>query len=127
MNRCSSISAPARRYFPVPRQLIVLQPIVGHDNLQLVRAEQRFHRVAARYPLVLTDRTSTAQAGDEPVLIHQRTGAPVAVSPLHAVDDDNFPVPRQLIVLQPIVGHDNLQLVRAEQRQRLVAACRADA
>jgi hypothetical protein len=67
----------------------VLQPIVGHDNLQLVRAEQRFHRVAAqrrdrhreqlqqrgirvgvvsrgyggkaeRYPLVLTDRTSTA-------------------------------------------------------------------
>lgn len=30
---------------------------------------------ADRYPLVLDDRTSTAQAGDEPVLIHQRTGA----------------------------------------------------
>jgi tetraacyldisaccharide 4'-kinase len=39
---------------------------------------------ADRYPLVLTDRTSTAQAGDEPVLIHQRTGAPVAVSPLRS-------------------------------------------
>lgn len=35
---------------------------------------------ADRYPLVLDDRTSTAQAGDEPVLIHQRTGAPVAVA-----------------------------------------------
>lgn len=33
------------------------------------------------YPLLLTENTSTAQAGDEPVLIFQRTGAPVAVSP----------------------------------------------
>ncbi len=39
---------------------------------------------ADRYPLVLDDRTSTAQAGDEPVLIHQRTGAPVAVAPLRS-------------------------------------------
>jgi tetraacyldisaccharide 4'-kinase len=30
------------------------------------------------------DRTSTAKAGDEPVLIFQRTGAPVAVSPLRS-------------------------------------------
>ncbi|EKN4704553.1 tetraacyldisaccharide 4'-kinase [Yersinia ruckeri] len=33
------------------------------------------------YPLVLNEQTSTAQAGDEPVLIYQRTGAPVAVAP----------------------------------------------
>lgn len=33
------------------------------------------------YPLVLTTSTTTAQAGDEPVLIYQRTGAAVAVSP----------------------------------------------
>lgn len=39
---------------------------------------------AAHYPLVLTPRTSTAEAGDEPVLIYQRTGAPVAVSPVRA-------------------------------------------
>lgn len=39
---------------------------------------------AERYPLVLDDRTSTALAGDEPVLIHQRTGAPVAVAPLRS-------------------------------------------
>ncbi|MDK9586242.1 tetraacyldisaccharide 4'-kinase [Lelliottia wanjuensis] len=36
---------------------------------------------AERYPLLLTNATTTAQAGDEPVLIFQRTGAPVAVSP----------------------------------------------
>ncbi len=36
---------------------------------------------ANHYPLVLTNDTSTAEAGDEPVLIYQRTGAPVAVAP----------------------------------------------
>ncbi|RKQ39704.1 tetraacyldisaccharide 4'-kinase [Enterobacter sp. R1(2018)] len=36
---------------------------------------------AERYPLILTADTATAQAGDEPVLIYQRTGAPVAVAP----------------------------------------------
>jgi len=36
---------------------------------------------AEQYPLLLTSQTTTAQAGDEPVLIFQRTGVPVAVSP----------------------------------------------
>lgn len=36
---------------------------------------------AARYPLLLTPQTTAEEAGDEPVLIYQRTGAPVAVSP----------------------------------------------
>ncbi|WP_299997425.1 tetraacyldisaccharide 4'-kinase [uncultured Cedecea sp.] len=36
---------------------------------------------AASYPLILTSDTSTAEAGDEPVLIYQRTGASVAVAP----------------------------------------------
>ena len=36
------------------------------------------------YPLVLSESTTTGQAGDEPVLIYQRTGAPVAVSPLRS-------------------------------------------
>ncbi|CNE16807.1 tetraacyldisaccharide 4'-kinase [Yersinia similis] len=39
---------------------------------------------SAVYPLLLSDDTTTAQAGDEPVLIFQRTGAPVAVSPKRA-------------------------------------------
>lgn len=37
---------------------------------------------AGRYPLVLDAHTSSDQAGDEPVLIFQRTGAAVAVSPV---------------------------------------------
>ncbi|MCU6670915.1 tetraacyldisaccharide 4'-kinase [Enterobacteriaceae bacterium H4N4] len=39
---------------------------------------------ADKYPLLLTADTTTAQAGDEPVLIFQRTGAPVAVSPVRS-------------------------------------------
>lgn len=39
---------------------------------------------AEHYPLLLTGQTTTAQAGDEPVLIFQRTGAPVAVSPVRS-------------------------------------------
>lgn len=37
---------------------------------------------SAHYPLILTAATGTQEAGDEPVLIYQRTGAPVAVSPV---------------------------------------------
>jgi hypothetical protein len=33
---------PSITTISVPRQLIVLQPVVGDDNLQIVRAEQRF-------------------------------------------------------------------------------------
>ncbi|TKI07563.1 tetraacyldisaccharide 4'-kinase [Martelella alba] len=39
---------------------------------------------AEHYPLCLDETTTPAQAGDEPVLIYQRTGAPVAVSPRRA-------------------------------------------
>ncbi|OAT75767.1 tetraacyldisaccharide 4'-kinase [Mangrovibacter phragmitis] len=36
---------------------------------------------SAHYPLLVGPDTATSQAGDEPVLIYQRTGAPVAVAP----------------------------------------------
>ncbi|MGL6116804.1 tetraacyldisaccharide 4'-kinase [Plesiomonas sp.] len=36
---------------------------------------------ATQYPLLLNEHTLATQAGDEPVLIYQRTGAPVAVDP----------------------------------------------
>ncbi|RWX55429.1 tetraacyldisaccharide 4'-kinase [Photobacterium chitinilyticum] len=39
---------------------------------------------APYYPYPVSADTSTAEAGDEPVLIHRRTGAPVAVSPKRA-------------------------------------------
>ncbi|MBK5144788.1 tetraacyldisaccharide 4'-kinase [Budviciaceae bacterium BWR-B9] len=37
-----------------------------------------------RYPLVLDRNTTTDVAGDEPVLIYQRTGVPVAVAPVRS-------------------------------------------
>lgn len=37
---------------------------------------------AEHYPLVLDAQTTAAEAGDEPVLIYQRTGATVAVAPV---------------------------------------------
>ena len=61
---------------------------------------------AERYPLCLTPETTTDQAGDEPVLIYQRTGAPVAVSPVRA------DAVRALLAqhpLQIIVTDDGLQ------------------
>ncbi|CUX97437.1 tetraacyldisaccharide 4'-kinase [Candidatus Hoaglandella endobia] len=39
---------------------------------------------ADHYPLVLNDATDSKQCGDEPLLIRQRTGAPVAVAPRRA-------------------------------------------
>ncbi len=39
---------------------------------------------AEAYPLLLNTSTTTRQAGDEPVLIYQRTAAPVAISPNRA-------------------------------------------
>jgi hypothetical protein len=60
-------------------------------------------------------------------LAHRPGRQPPAVAKAaHAVNNDNFSVPRQLIVLQPVVGHDNLQIVRAEQRFHRVAAQRSD-
>jgi tetraacyldisaccharide 4'-kinase len=39
---------------------------------------------ASQYPLLLTPQTSSLEAGDEPLLIYQRTGAPVAVAPVRS-------------------------------------------
>ncbi|WPG22369.1 tetraacyldisaccharide 4'-kinase [Kosakonia cowanii] len=65
---------------------------------------------ADRYPLLLTPETSTAQAGDEPVLIYQRTGAPVAVSPdrCEAVNALLSQHPLQLIVTDDGLQHYRL-------------------
>lgn len=65
---------------------------------------------ADRYPLLLTPETSTAQAGDEPVLIYKRTGAPVAVSPdrCEAVNALLSQHPLQLIVTDDGLQHYRL-------------------
>jgi tetraacyldisaccharide 4'-kinase len=53
-------------------------------GLQVGVVSRGYGGKAARYPLLLTAETSTQEAGDEPVLIAQRTGAPVAVSPVRS-------------------------------------------
>ena len=61
---------------------------------------------APHYPFQLNETSTGAQAGDEPVLIHQRTGCPVVVSPkridaaLHLIQHCNVNV---------IISDDGLQ------------------
>ncbi|NHB95221.1 tetraacyldisaccharide 4'-kinase [Photorhabdus stackebrandtii] len=66
---------------------------------------------AENYPLLVTDNTTTAQAGDEPVLIHRRTGAPVAVAPkrVEAVKALLADTPLDIIVTDDGLQHYALQ------------------
>lgn len=61
---------------------------------------------AAQYPLNVTSQTTTNEAGDEPVLIYQRTGAAIAVSPSRS---DAVQVLLQAQSLDVIVTDDGLQ------------------
>lgn len=72
---------------------------------------------AERYPLLLTAQTTTAQAGDEPVLIFQRTGAPVAVSPVRV---DAVKALLAAHDLQLIVTDDGLQHYRLARDKEIV-------
>ncbi|ANR77986.1 tetraacyldisaccharide 4'-kinase [Kosakonia sacchari] len=72
---------------------------------------------AERYPLVLTSETSTAQAGDEPVLIYQRTGAPVAVSPVRS---DAVSAILALYPVQLIITDDGLQHYKLARDKEIV-------
>lgn len=58
------------------------------------------------YPLLLDKETSTAQAGDEPVLIYQRTGATVAVAPKRS---DAVKAILEHAVIDVIITDDGLQ------------------
>ncbi|EKT62086.1 tetraacyldisaccharide 4'-kinase [Providencia burhodogranariea DSM 19968] len=61
---------------------------------------------ADQYPLVLSSNTATKQAGDEPVLIHHRTKAPVAVAPRRS---DAIKALLELYCLDIIITDDGLQ------------------
>lgn len=61
---------------------------------------------ADKYPLLLTAETTTAEAGDEPVLIFQRTGAPVAVSPVRSEAVQALLTQKQV---QIVITDDGLQ------------------
>lgn len=87
-----------RKAWRAPVPVVIVGNLTAGGNgktpvvIWLVQAlQQRGYRVgvvsrgyggkAERYPLVLNEETTTREAGDEPVLIYQRTGAAVAVAP----------------------------------------------
>lgn len=72
---------------------------------------------ADSYPLLLDPQTATEQAGDEPVLIYQRTGAPVAVSPVRS---DAVKALLAAHELQLIVTDDGLQHYRLARDKEIV-------
>ena len=72
---------------------------------------------AESYPLLLDANSTTAQAGDEPVLIFQRTGAPVAVSPVRV---DAVKALLAAHDLQLIVTDDGLQHYRLARDKEIV-------
>nr|WP_318382154.1 tetraacyldisaccharide 4'-kinase [uncultured Enterobacter sp.] len=72
---------------------------------------------ADHYPLLLNAQTTTAQAGDEPVLIYQRTGAPVAVSPVRS---DAVKAILAQHPVQLIVTDDGLQHYRLARDKEIV-------
>ena len=72
---------------------------------------------AENYPLLLDADTTTAQAGDEPGLIYQRTGAPVAVSPVRV---DAVKALLAAHDLQLVVTDDGLQHYRLARDKEIV-------
>ncbi|EFW11130.1 putative lipid A 4'kinase, partial [Serratia symbiotica str. Tucson] len=81
---------------PVPVVIVGNLTVGGNGKTPIViwlveQLQQRGYQVgvvsrgyggkSAVYPLVLSQNTSPREAGDEPVLIYQRTGAPVAIAP----------------------------------------------
>lgn len=72
---------------------------------------------AETYPLLLDRDTTTAQAGDEPVLIFQRTGVPVAVSPIRT---DAVKALLAAHPLQLIITDDGLQHYRLARDKEIV-------
>jgi tetraacyldisaccharide 4''-kinase len=72
---------------------------------------------AESYPLLLDANTTTSQAGDEPVLIFQRTGAPVAVSPVRADAVSSLLASHPL---QLIITDDGLQHYRLARDKEIV-------
>lgn len=68
-------------------------------NIRVGVVSRGYGGKADQYPLVLNQQTGSEQAGDEPVLIFQRTGAPVAVSPVR----------REAV--QALINHHPLQII----------------
>lgn len=70
------------------------------------------------YPLLLTASSTAAEAGDEPVLIYQRTGVPVAVSPVRS--DAVKALLAASADLQIIITDDGLQHYKLARDKEIV-------
>ncbi|MWP61669.1 tetraacyldisaccharide 4'-kinase [Gilliamella sp. Pas-s25] len=64
--------------------VVGLIELLKQRGLQVGVVSRGYGGKADSYPLILDNTTTTEQAGDEPVLIFQRTNVPVAVSPHRA-------------------------------------------
>ncbi|NIH15583.1 tetraacyldisaccharide 4'-kinase [Serratia symbiotica] len=106
---------------PVPVVIVGNLTAGGNGKTPIViwlveQLQQRGYRVgvvsrgyggkSAVYPLVLSQNTSPHEAGDEPVLIYQRTGAPVAIAPKRS---DAIQALLQQHQLDVVITDDGLQ------------------
>jgi len=88
-----------------------------HQGVRVGVVSRGYGGKAESYPLLLNSDTTTAEAGDEPVLIYQRTGAPVAVSPVRV---DAVKALLAAHDLQLIVTDDGLQHYRLARDKEIV-------
>lgn len=88
-----------------------------HQGVRVGVVSRGYGGKAESYPLLLNSDTTTAEAGDEPVLIFQRTGAPVAVSPVRV---DAVKALLAAHDLQLIVTDDGLQHYRLARDKEIV-------
>ncbi|BBI92400.1 tetraacyldisaccharide 4'-kinase [Serratia symbiotica] len=106
---------------PVPVVIVGNLTVGGNGKTPIViwlveQLQQRGYQVgvvsrgyggkSAVYPLVLSQNTSPREAGDEPVLIYQRTGAPVAIAPKRS---DAIQALLQQHQLDVVITDDGLQ------------------
>ena len=123
-----------RKSWRAPRPVIVVGNLTAGGNgktpvvIWLVQAlQQRGLRAgvvsrgyggkAERYPLLVTAETPTAQAGDEPVLIAERTQAPVAVAPQRRMAVEALLAAQDLDV---IITDDGLQHYALQRDREIV-------
>lgn len=90
---------------------IWLVQALQHRGLRVGVVSRGYGGKAENYPLLVESSTLTQQAGDEPVLIAQRTGAPVAVAPKRreAVEALIARYPLDLIITDDGLQHYALQ------------------
>ncbi|SCB97262.1 tetraacyldisaccharide 4'-kinase [Gilliamella intestini] len=92
--------------------VISLIESLKQKGLQVGVVSRGYGGKADSYPLILDNTTTTEQAGDEPVLIYQRTSVPIAVSPCRSEAVQALLKQYQLDVILTDDGLQHYALVR---------------